>query len=217
MSVPAAIECLETILRGRRSIRRFKTHPVPDEIVRRILQAAIQAPSGQNRQPWEFHVLGPKSISGICDLIREAAAELQKRISEENRQLFERYSVFFDFFDSSPLLIAVFARPYPPFHRIFTSDEGKSTESQICPGSQPDTTHIQSAAAAVENLILAAHACGLGSCWNSNALMVGKHIREFLGVRENWELLCLVALGYPDETPSQTRRYPLERVVRYHE
>ena len=55
----------------RRSIRRFKDKPIPDEIIKKILNTAVQAPSGKNRQPWHFIVIRDKKKKKMMEIIRQ--------------------------------------------------------------------------------------------------------------------------------------------------
>jgi hypothetical protein len=181
------------LLRARRSIRKFKTKPVPREMIERILNAAIEAPSGKNRQNWRFFILtgdkrdaylalSQKSWLGIKDI-------LQKRLKPSLYEFTER---FFYTLGNAPVMILCYS---------VNDDEEKYL------------TSVGSVYMAVENLNLAAVAEGLGSCTMGAPLEIKKDVDEFLGLTDlpeyqegKLELLCGVALGWPDHDPPKAPR-----------
>jgi nitroreductase len=74
---------------------------------------------------------------------------------------------------------------------------------------------MQSVAAAVENLLLAARAAGLGACWVCAPLYCPEAVREALGLPEDWEAQALVTLGFAAETKQPSPRLPMDKVVLY--
>ncbi|PKK90311.1 MAG: hypothetical protein CVV64_10110 [Candidatus Wallbacteria bacterium HGW-Wallbacteria-1] len=207
------IEILEHVMSSRRSIRKYSSEPVSRDLIERVMKAAILAPSGQNRQPWDFHILMNRSIIlNLAEIVRRACLELRESVDKDKLSFFDNYSCFFDFFRDAPAVIAVFARPYTPISQLVS---GESLSEKIV--SVNDTTHIQSVSSAVTNLILAASSLGLGTCWNTNCVLASSEIREFLNVRMPWEFISLVSIGWPAENPSPTRRFQIEKVVHFHE
>ena len=69
---------LETIV-ARRSIRKFKSAPVPDDVIPTILTAAIQAPSARNRQPWRFVVIQGEKVPDMVQVMRQGIANMKAR------------------------------------------------------------------------------------------------------------------------------------------
>ena len=67
------------VIASRRSIRKFKDHTVPDEIIRKILTAAIQAPSGKNRQPWRFVVVKGEKCRQMVQVMRQGISKMKDR------------------------------------------------------------------------------------------------------------------------------------------
>ena len=182
-----------SLLQARRSVRKFKPEMPPREILERILQAAMEAPSGKNRQNWRFFVLSgemrdaylrlsQKSWLGIKDI-------LEKRLKPSLYQFTER---FFYTLGDAPVVILCYSA-------------NDSEEKYL--------TSVGSVYMAVENLNLAAVAEGLGCCTMGAPLEIKAEVDSFLGV-ENLELLCAVVLGYPDHTPPRAPRQ-LENRVRW--
>lgn len=181
------------LLESRKSIRQFKKDEVPHEILQRILNAALHAPSGKNRQNWRFFVVqgkkrdqylkySQKSWLGIKEI-------LQKKLKPSLYDFTERF--FFTLGDA-PVVIFAYAH--------------NSAEERY-------HTSIGSVYMAVENLNLACLVEGLGSCTMGAPLEIKKEVDEFLGVDQledykkgELELLCAVVLGYPDHQPPKAPR-----------
>ena len=78
------------------------------------------------------------------------------------------------------------------------------------------TTPVEDASAATENIIIAALSHGIGSCWaNSHHIEHAPRVRELLGVPAEYELLTMLALGYPAEPPGPIAKKSLEEVLRW--
>ncbi len=177
------------LLESRTSIRKYKSDPVSQETLIRILNAAMQAPSGKNRQNWRFYVvqgekkneylrLSQKSWLGIKDL-------LQKKLKPSLYQFTERF--FFTLGDA-PVVIFCFSENF--------SDERHYTS-------------IGSVYMAVENLNLACLVEGLGCCTMGAPLEIEDEVRAFLNIgpeRKDLELLCAVTVGFPDHQPPKAPR-----------
>jgi len=162
------MDVLEAIF-TRRSIRRFEPRPVPDDLLRKVLEAGIWAPSGMNNQPWRFVV------------IKDAKAK-------EDLSKLTHYS---HIVKGAAVLVALFLD-----HRA----------------SYDYVKDVQACGACLENMLLAAHALGLGGVWIGEILKAKDRVRELLGVPDACELMAVVALGYPAERPTGTRR-PLDSFI----
>ena len=179
-------EDLHTFLRTRRSIRRFKADPVPDSVIKSILATATFAPSAHNYQPWRFTVvtdslaktrLGEAITSKMrADMQAEGAdkSDIEKRATLSMRRMNE-----------APLVIILC--------RDINAVRTDSREEAIM--------GIQSTALAGLQLLLAAHAEGLGGNWICWSLYAQEATRATLELPETWEPQAMYFLGYPDETP----------------
>jgi len=171
------MEILECI-KSRRTIRRFKPDPIPPQVMDGIFEAAMWAPSPANAQPWDFLVVGPQARGKILTLLQTKAKELLAApdIPEPKRKAVE--SLMADF-GGAPYMVAVVSRP----------------------GAEPmeKLEYPLSAAAAVQNLCLAAWAQNIGSVWLS--VGAAPPVRPILGVDEGASVVALLALGYPEVVP----------------
>ena len=176
---------LHDFLRSRRSVRRFRADPVPAPVIERILETATHAPSAHNLQPWRFTVVADSSArvrlaqaltaKMRADMAAEGApeAEIEARVARSIRRI-----------EEAPVLI-VLCRDILAIRK----DEPEEV-----------TMAVQSVALAGLQLLLAAHAEGLGGNWVCWPLYAQAETREALDLPENWEAQGMIILGYSDET-----------------
>jgi nitroreductase len=157
----------------RYSVRGYRSDPVEDEKLARVLEAARLAPTAANRQPFRMLVVHTRG--------RE----------EELARVYGRA-----WFTQAPLVIGFIAVPGEAWRRM--DDK---------PYDEVDAT------IAMDHLVLAATALGLGTCWI--AAFDPKAAREVFGLPDDAELVALTPLGYPDKGSAKTGRRPLDELVRH--
>ena len=165
---------LEEAINGRRSIRAFKQQDIPEELVKKLIDAATHAPSAGNTQPWEF-VIAKKPI-------------IKKELAQAAHQAF---------IEKAPVVIVVCA------------DENRSAQGY---GKRGKTLYcIQDTAAAIQNILLTAYSLGLGTCWIGafNENETKKALKTPKGIRP----VAMIPVGYPNKTPSQRDRRPLNQII----
>ena len=196
---------LEKMLRQRRSVRKFKETPVPNELIRRIVEAGTWAPSAGNRQHWEFAVVVSEKVRReMSEAVRERwTAILDGADAESIAGEIKDYSGNFDWFSTAPVVIAVSARNPDAFLIRMLGDNADDVA-----GAKT------SAAMAAQNLMLAAHALGLGACCLTGPLAAQEELRRAVGLGKRQSIVCLIALGYPAEEPPERPRKPLGEVMR---
>ena len=200
------IEEFLKLVRERRSIRKFRQDPLPKEVVRRIIEAASWAPSASNRQDWEFRVVTSASVKEkMQDIVRSRwESVLDKSRSEVIKEELQKYVSMFDWFSHAPALIIISAkRPESFLYHILGDTAGDVAGTEI------------SAAMAAQNLMLAAHASGIGSCCVTGPLAAQEELKELLEIGKGRKIVCLIALGYPAEQPEAPLRKSGERVSKY--
>jgi nitroreductase len=201
-------------IQGRKSIRRFKQTPVPDEDITKILDAGRLAPSANNTQPWSFMVLKNRIM---LKQMADAARQMIDRMLPyaENEQQVKRLAAYkgnyYTFFENAPVVIAVLMEDYDTGTDRLLAKMGYSPENirrlRPLPG-------IQSVAAAVENMLLAIHALGYGSCWMTGPLVAQETFEKLLGFGKEKSIAALLPVGVPDENPPARPRKPLEDIMR---
>ena len=165
-------------MKTRRSVRKFKSEMVPQEIIDQIVEAGTFAASGRDRQPWAFVVVTNK--------------EIRDRLSAANASFLE--TPVADPFYGAPVIVAVLADNSVP-------------------------TYLYDGSMAIGNMMLAAHALGVGSCWIHRAKEVfnepeWKAWLEEIGVEGNYEGIGHLALGYSDGPEPTARPRKEGRVFR---
>jgi nitroreductase len=171
---------LEEAIKGRRSVRKFKSDPVPKEILEHILELAMWAPSGMNRQVWSFVVVQGEKTEEMKNIFSDAFQDMKPRLEKvfaDKPKIIESTKSFFETYGGAPVFIFAYA--------------GKG------PGGDWDT---HSTAVAVQNLLLAAYEAGLGTTWTDGVMRKEQEINEALGIIDR-KLVCVLPIGYPDEVP----------------
>ena len=191
-------------LRERRSVRRFSPEPPSKEELSTLIEAAGWAPSAGNRQDWLFSVV---TSAAAQQRMAEAVREKWAAIIAANAELpgiedIAKYSRQFSDFGGAPVVIVVSAtRP-------------NSVQEQLlgeCAG--PTTGSATSAAMATQNLLLAAHATGLGACCMTGALAASAELAAIIGLDRRREIVCLVTVGRPAENPAAPPRKPTTEIM----
>jgi len=200
-SVPEIANLFE-IIRTTRSMRRLKSDPVPSELIRKILEAGVCAPSGGNMQRWRFLVIrDPK--------VKETVGALYKRAWDE--QVAPRYRA---------------GEPAPGmsrerFLRLLDAAEYLAAHIHEAPvwivpcleGGTPMRTSGSSIYPAVQNMLLAARALGLGATLTTLHLQFEQEAEAALGLPPGVHSYALLPLGYPMGRFGPVRRVPLADVV----
>ena len=177
-------EVLYRLATGRRSIRRYKANPVPAKTIDRILTAARWAPSAHNRQPWRFAVLTPfpwkdRLARAMGDRLRRDRLADSDPVASIEQDVARSYARI----TGAPVVIVV-ALDMSDMDRY--PDQRQRAEHAMA---------VQSTAMATQNLLLAAHAEGLGACWMCAPLFCPDVVIEALTLPQGWEPQAIVTLG----------------------
>ncbi len=194
----------------RRSIRKFKSDPVPDEYINELLDAARLAPSGCNAQPWRFRIVKDKEQK-----LQLANAAYQQM-----------------FIANAPVVIVCCADIQGYINGMVSGiqDLGKinAVEGRIINilNKRADQMETQlktmnkeqlgsriafNVAIAVEHMVLRALDFGLGTCWIR--LIEEQKVREIFGWDDNIFVVALLPVGYPDESPLPRKRLTIEQIL----
>jgi nitroreductase len=209
---------LEGLIKGRRTIRQWKKQEVPDELLKKAVELATWAPNGGNYQGWHFIVVKKREI---IEKIANAGQSVADKIAswpeaatwQEDVRRYQRNA---SFFRNAPACIGVFTGEYQsPMDKVLTVRESFDPEAKEILGFRRSApTAIQSAAAAVATMLLVFHGMGLGAVWLGSPVQAKKEIEATLKVPSNMHLVCLVAVGYPDESPQRNRK-PVDQVLEF--
>jgi nitroreductase len=198
----AANEIL-AIIQSRRSIRNFDPEKdVADRDITAILQAANQAPSAHNQQSWRFIVLRGKKKEELVDLVASRAANFPRPSCTLLRMACRSIA-------GSAAVIAVvntgeLIRRGP---RLFEAEQKEVLDFFR-------VMEIQSSAAAVQNMLLAAASMGIGSVWLGILILIKDEVLNFLG-EPRGEFMAIVPVGYALRVSTGPKKLPLATCVKY--
>jgi len=176
------------LIKSRRTIRKFKVDPIPEHIVTEILEAATWTPSHRNSQPWEFAVIGPQTRKSLNQLYRKVMEESVLTSPDLPAPARQGIMSLMEDFGGAPYMVAVLSRP--------PQDHLETVENPITAG------------VAAYNMSLAAWDRGVGSVW----LSIGGNpaARQILQVKEGYQVVAVLAMGYPEMVPPAPPREPYQ-------
>ncbi|MBU2699984.1 nitroreductase [Sporomusaceae bacterium BoRhaA] len=177
------METLEAI-RQRRSIREFQNEPVPQKAIEEILELAMKAPSGKNRQPWRFVVLQDQKKAEFVNVMANAISLRRQQGLDIGSSKLSLKAI-----KQAPVVILVF--------NDFSHSEKDYNHFKLL-------TDTQSIGAAIQTMILAAQDFGLGTLWICDIFYSEREICSWLNRSD--ELVAAVAMGYANQSPSPRPR-----------
>ena len=197
-------------LSERRSVRRFRSEPPPREVIESLIASAVTAPSASNKQPWRFLVVQRRSlIEAMAAAVRAEVERVARAIDPAFEESFRAYGDYFTRFENAPITIVPLFRPLTVLSNMIADEDASAIRAM-----ERDSGLIGTSLA-MQNLLLAAHAAGLGASGMTGPLIAMGALRELLRVPPSWEIAALVPVGYPDETPPPTARKSPEKVTQW--
>ncbi|MDR7436007.1 MAG: nitroreductase family protein [Armatimonadota bacterium] len=199
-------ECSATLLdllSRRRTVRLYTSDPVPEGHVRRLLEAAVLAPSAHNAQPWRFVVIEtPEVKRRLAEAMAKRWERDLRRDGVDERTIAVELRFSLRRFTEAPILLLACL----DMRDMDVYPDRARRKAEWIMG-------VQSVAAAIQNSLLAAAALGLGACWCCAPLFCPGTVRRVLKIPRRWEPQALITVGYPAHQPPVPPRYPLEEVV----
>ncbi|MEZ5785649.1 MAG: nitroreductase family protein [Xanthobacteraceae bacterium] len=204
LAMPTAAAA-HALLQGRRSVRAYRPACPPDDVIDRVFASAAAAPSAHNRQPWRYLVLRNAALKVRLAEAMGARLAADRRADGDAEEAVERdVARSFARITGAPVVILV-----------------ALTMAEMDRYPDPARAHaeylmaVQGTAMATQNLLLAAHAEGLGACWMCAPLFCAAAVREALPVPADWEPQGLVTLGWPANAGRPKRRKALSELVMF--
>lgn len=194
-------QTLQTIAE-RHSIRVFTSEPVSDDDIITVLKAANKAPSAHNQQSWRFIVIRGEKKKELVELVNNAAGNFPKSSSVLLRMASRSIA-------SAPVVIAVANTGELIEHGTGLFEIEKERAYDFF-----RTMEIQSSAAAVQNLLLAATSLGLASVWLGILFLIKADVLTLLGEPQG-EFMAVVPVGYPAKLTKGPDKRPIEMTVRF--
>ncbi len=195
-----ALECIRT----RMSIRRFKPDPVPGELLMSIIETAMRSPSYKNSQPWEVVIVSGKKKEGLTELLlnlleRDEQPEpdlpeprtwpdnIERRIKDHLLKRSTFLGIDITSLEAQKKAKRANFRFYGAPHGIFLYQDSSLTEWSILDMGM-----------FAQTLMLAAHACGLGTVPQAFLTDYSREVKRFLGIPDSKRLILGISIGYPD-------------------
>lgn len=184
------MDCIEAMM-TRRSVRTYNGKAIPEAILNDIMEAALAAPSAVNLQPWYFVVIqNAEAMQRLTDIMNRVSHALEPALAARfprHPDVVTDTCRFIAELGGAPACVLAFQ--YKPSYE------------------QDEITIVESIAAAIENLLLAAQAKGVSSCWMTAPVEAGvaEEMRQAFAP-EKGPLVAMITLGYSDVKPAMPRR-----------
>lgn len=192
----ACMKVFEAIAK-RRSIRKFKPDPIPEDALRQILQAGLLAPSGKNNQPWKLYVVqGEKNT----EMLAQMRAGITRNESQGHDTGSAKYTI--RVMEQAPVTVFVYNRFGTPPWKPQSIDQNFS-----------DVVNLQSIGAAIQNMLLTAEELGLGSLWICDVFSAYEELSTWFG--EQSALIAAISFGVADEHPVARKRKDFDDLVHW--
>jgi nitroreductase len=191
MAEGSALTPVLEAIRGRRSIAKMKSDPVPRDVVTRLLDVAVWSPNHRVTEPWQFFVLDGESKRRFAEIRRDFrrkqlpnpdAAEVQPALDKVYRDTVE-----------TPLILAV--------------------TSHLVDDQEMREEDLWAAYGAAYAFMLGAWAEGLGTYFRTGAIRDDPSLRRLLNLPDNRRIIGIIYAGYPAEVPSRRRTPAAEKTV----
>lgn len=212
-------------IKKRKSVRGFKSEPVPKQVLREILEIAGRAPSAMNTQPWEFVVMAGEPLRKIeqeCAKKFRAGEAMQPEhqvVGWTNESIYRTRQV-----DLARHIFQVMGIPREDkvkraawMERGIRYFDAPAAILIIVDKTLSETGPIMDVGAVMQNICLAALSFGLGTCIHDQGIIYPGVVRDYAGIPESKRLLIAISIGYPDgddivNTIASTRE-PVEKLT----
>jgi len=203
VTLPTRTDTLATLLRGRRSVRKFRDRPVPRELIEQILEAARWAPSPHGRQPWRFIVLTRPELK---NLLADRMGETWRRNLQMDGQDSGVVNLRLDKSRQRILNAPVIILPC-----LYLEDLDRYPDERR--QADETTMAIQSIGAAIQNMLLMAYDLGLDAGWMCAPLFCPEIVCDALNLDTRLIPQAMITVGYAAADPQRRERLPLSNLI----
>ena len=172
-------------IQTRRSVPLLKDTTLPTELIEQIIEAGSYAPNHFRTEPWRFFVLlgdGRKKLGDVFgEITKSELDDLESEVSQKKIERSQNNPL------RSPVIIAVGVEPSDR-NNVILKEEFAAVN------------------AGIQNMLLTAHALGLGAIWRTGAICYNPKVTEFFGLSEHGEIIAFIYLGFPDIDPAPRER-----------
>jgi nitroreductase len=205
-----------------RSLRHFKPDPVPQELITRLLDAAIRASSGGNTQHWTFIVVRDAEKRRQLGAIYRKASDYQGAIyaakpkpdhltDEQYRQFLANSGHLWDHMVDAPvILVPCLTRREPPARASLPETVQARYDDHLANTQRIAGSSIYPA---IQNIILACRGLGLGTVITTNHILYEPEVKAVLGIPDTVATYALMPIGYPTRKYGPLTRRPVAEVT----
>ena len=190
----------------RRSIRKFKSDPMPDEYLFELIDAARLAPSGCNAQPWRFKIVKDQKSKK-----KLAHAAYDQLFIADAPAVIVCCADISEYLDGTVSGIQDLGKIGTVEDRIVQILVKKADQLKVCPIEQIGPQIAFNVAIAIEHIVLRALDFGLGTCWIR--LLDGQKVNDLFGWDDNIFTVALLPIGYPAEDPTPRKRMKIQELL----
>ncbi|MDD2491881.1 MAG: nitroreductase family protein [Bacteroidales bacterium] len=184
-------EQFKIICETRKSCRKFKPEPVPDESIEKILSIASHSPYAGGSKSWGIITIKEKSaMDSLAAAIKEEVEVVSHNMELDAREMFINYSKNFLFFTEAPLIIVPYFKTTPVMSSLL-----KENVTQPLLIWERDNS-VKSISCVAMLILLAAESIGLGACYMTGPLIAGERIAEILKIPPGREAGAIIPIGY---------------------
>ena len=189
---------LFSLLKDRRTVRLYQKKQIPKVLIEKIIDAGIWASSLHGFQPWKFFVIRKE----------EAIKTIAEEAFNRSKKLYAGYNFILrstaETIANAPTVIVIYNKGLV---------QKKMNKMGGTYRKCAKISEVQAISGAVQNMILMAHALGLGSCWLVFPIFCEKAINKLLGF--DGQMVAMLTLGYPAETGVRSARKPIDETAGY--
>jgi len=203
------VEATMKIIQDRRSIRQYTKDPVSEEHLEMILEAARQAPSGENAQPWRFVIVRDEATRKQLGAIAGGGSGRRFTAEFVTQKMQER----FESLEDEAKKKAIFEKLTSGRVSAFLADAPLSIV--VC-GRKDVWDLPYDTSAAIENMLLMVTALGLGACWVIAPcidIRDEERLKDLLGVPEGIKIISIIGVGHPTRPHRPRPRLPMHELV----
>ena len=200
---------LKEAIKKRASIRTFKDQEIPLDDIKELVKMGGQAPSVNNYQPWTFYAITNKQLlEKMADTIKGKVEQIPENDSKVSGNIKSQVEWFSTFFESAPCLLALAMDEY---ESVLEKGVTMSHQDINIMRNYPD---IQSAGAAIQNILLSAVDMGYGACWMSAPMIAKEELENIIGIEKSTHLIAFVAVGVPAKDIKSKEKKPVDEIFR---
>lgn len=203
----------KSVAEKRVSVRNFTDEPVLIDDLKEMIRIAGTAPCISGAETWKFIAVTNKELmKRMASAVKQKYSEIipanDDRVNENVKMAVEKFS---SIFINAPVVVAVTMEPYQAVIDKILTDTSYTHDDLNKLRNYPD---IQTAGAAIQNLLLAAVDLGYGACWLTAPMVAKEELSKLMEIEKPYSLIALVAVGKPDKETSARTKKPVEEIFK---